>query len=521
MRGCFGNGKAASRRAGAGMRLLAVVLAALLALPFAGCAGAGTSNKEPSEYTIEVALSGGSGRASIESPTKIVRDGDVYVATITWSSSSYDKMTVYGTDYAPVNDGGNSSFEIPVTLDEDMEVSAETVAMSTPHTIDYTLHFDSSTMKASDGAGGSAGTAKGSADEQAADFHNADLGNGWQPTRSVPLEYAKHFTIDEFEGGLRLICTSNGERFLVVAQGSEAPAGVSPDIAVIKRPADKVYLVSSATMCLVDALGANGNIIMSGTRAEDCSVAGFKQALEDGTIAYGGKYSAPDYERISASGCTLAIENAMINHTPDVKEKLQKLGVTVLTEQSSSESEALGRVEWIKLFGVLFDKEDEAARLFNEQKASVEKTSSLEKPGKTVAYFYINSNGAAVTRRAGDYVAQMIELAGGVYALDSSQTESTSGSSLTLEMERFFAMAKDADVVIYNGTIDESVDSMADFLGKNSLLAQFKAVKSGNVWVTDADMYQQMTSTAGIIDELHGVLTGEDASGFSYLRKLS
>ena len=80
------------------------------------------------------------------------------------------------------------------------------------------------------------------------------------------------------------------------------------------------------------------------------------------------KYSEPDYERISASGCTLAIENTMINHTPDVKEKLQKLGLVVLTEQSSSEPEALGRVEWIKLFGVLFDKEDEAAHLFNEQR---------------------------------------------------------------------------------------------------------------------------------------------------------
>ena len=124
-------------------------------------------------------------------------------------------------------------------------------------------------------------------------------------------------------------------------------------------------------MCLVDALDANDNIFMSGTKADDCSVAGFKSALESGAIAYGGKYSAPDYERISASGCTLAIENTMINHTPDVKEKLQKLGLVVLTEQSSSEPEALGRVEWIKLFGVLFDKEDEAAHLFNEQKARV------------------------------------------------------------------------------------------------------------------------------------------------------
>ena len=182
--------------------------------------------------------------------------------------------------------------------------------------------------------------------------------------------------------------------------------------------------------------------------------------------AYGGKYSAPDYERISASGCTLAIENTMINHTPDVKEKLQKLGLVVLTEQSSSEPEALGRVEWIKLFGVLFDKEDEAAHLFNEQKARVEQTSGLASSGKTVAYFYINSNGAAVTRRAGDYVAQMIELAGGSYALDDAQTASTSGSSVTLEMESFYATAKDADIIVYNGTIDESVATLNDFVGK-------------------------------------------------------
>ena len=306
----------------------------------------------------------------------------------------------------------------------------------------------------------------------------------------------------------------------MVPQDAKVPDGLSSDIAVIRRPADKVYLVSSATMCLVDALDVNDNILMSGTKADDCSVAGFKSALESGAIAYGGKYSAPDYERISASGCTLAIENAMINHTPDVKEKLQKLGLVVLTEQSSSEPEALGRVEWIKLFGVLFDKEDEAAHLFNEQKARVEQTSGLASSGKTVAYFYINSNGAAVTRRAGDYVAQMIELAGGSYALDDAQTASTSGSSVTLEMERFYATAKDADIIVYNGTIDESVATLNDFVGKNALLSQFKAVKNGNVWVTSADMYQQMTSTADIIDELHGAFTGDDASDFHYLRKL-
>ena len=515
--------KESRKRRSIAARAITCVLVALLALPFAGCSASpnatgGTAGSQ--EYTVSVSLSGGSGRASIASPTTIVKDGDTYTATITWSSSNYDKMTVDGVDYAPVNDGGNSTFEIPVTLDEDIAVSAETVAMSTPHTIDYTLYFDSSTMKEKSGDDASGGSPAVTASSAAADFHNADLGCGWEPTGALQLEYAKHFTVDEYEGGLRLICVSNGERFLVVPQDAKVPDGLSSDIAVIRRPADKVYLVSSATMCLVDALDANDNILMSGTKADDCSVARFKSALESGAIAYGGKYSAPDYERISASGCTLAIENTMINHTPDVKEKLQKLGLVVLTEQSSSEPEALGRVEWIKLFGVLFDKEDEAAHLFNEQKARVEQTSGLASSGKTVAYFYINSNGAAVTRRAGDYVAQMIELAGGSYALDDAQTASTSGSSVTLEMERFYATAKDADVIVYNGTIDESVATLNDFVGKNALLSQFKAVKNGNVWVTSADMYQQMTSTADIIDELHGAFTGDDASDFHYLRKL-
>ena len=112
-------------------RAIACVLVALLALPFAGCSASpnatgGTAGSQ--EYTVSVSLSGGSGRTSIASPTTIVKDGDTYTATITWSSSNYDKMTADGVDYAPVNDGGNSTFEIPVTLDEDIAVSAETIA---------------------------------------------------------------------------------------------------------------------------------------------------------------------------------------------------------------------------------------------------------------------------------------------------------------------------------------------------------------------------------------------------------
>ena len=100
------------------------------------------------EHTIEVTLDGGSGKAAVESPTVIRRKGDEYTAVITWSSPYYDYMIVDGQRYEPVNTEGNSVFEIPVAaLDAPLRVIADTTAMSEPHEIEYTLTFDSSTIK--------------------------------------------------------------------------------------------------------------------------------------------------------------------------------------------------------------------------------------------------------------------------------------------------------------------------------------------------------------------------------------
>ncbi len=86
--------------------------------------------------------------------------------------------------------------------------------------------------------------------------------------------------------------------------------------------------------------------------------------MQAGQIAYAGKYSAPDYERILAAGCGLAIENTMIYHTPEVKEQLEQFGIPVLVERSSYESGPLARMEWIKLYGILLGKEEQAEQVF-------------------------------------------------------------------------------------------------------------------------------------------------------------
>ena len=102
-------------------------------------------------YTCEVTLEGGSGRATVESPAALtVADGKM-TATIVWSSPNYDYMLVDGEKYLPTNTEGNSTFEIPVSaLDTALDVTADTVAMSTPHEIEYTLTFDSASLKAND-----------------------------------------------------------------------------------------------------------------------------------------------------------------------------------------------------------------------------------------------------------------------------------------------------------------------------------------------------------------------------------
>ena len=103
---------------------------------------------EDGEYTVDVKLDGGSGKASIESPTTLTIKGGKALAKVTWSSDKYDKMVVQELEFTPTVTDGHSVFEIPVIgFDYKMPVSANTTAMSTPHMIDYTLTFDSTTIK--------------------------------------------------------------------------------------------------------------------------------------------------------------------------------------------------------------------------------------------------------------------------------------------------------------------------------------------------------------------------------------
>ena len=480
-------------------------------------------------YQMEVELLGGSGRASVASPAKVeIKDGKA-VATLEWSSPNYDYMVVDGEKYLPVNTEGNSVFQIPVeAFDQDIVVIADTVAMSTPHEIEYTLNFHA-------GENGQNAAKAGTTEQEDADGaekgqQTAAVGENPAKTAAAPLtydhsmelSYAENFAVDYYEGGYKLLTTRlNGDRILIVPKHQQAPedaeALVSPSaegepgkLIVLQEPVKNLYLVASSVMDMFAQLDSMDAISMCGLKEEDWYIPAAKQAMKDGTLLYAGKYSQPDYELLLSQNCSMAIENSMIYHTPEVMEKLDEFGIPTLVEYSSYEEHPLGRVEWVRFFGALLDQEEKADQLFEKQKEALKRVETEESTGKTVAFFYITSNGLVQVRQSTDYIPKMIELAGGKYVFENLGDPDSRRSTVNLQLEDFYDGAQDADFLVYNTTIDRQVQTLEDLLKKCSLLKDFKAVKNHQVWCTTEDMYQQSMSAGNLIEDFHRMLTGDD-----------
>ena len=480
-------------------------------------------------YQMEVELLGGSGRASVTSPAKVeIKDGKA-VATLEWSSPNYDYMVVNGEKYLPVNTEGNSVFRIPVeAFDRDITVIADTVAMSTPHEIEYTLNFHAG----ENGQNAAKADTTGQEDSDGAEKGQQTAAVGGNPAKtaaapltydhSMELSYAENFAVDYYEGGYKLLTTRlNGDRILIVPKHQQAPedaeALVSPSaegepgkLIVLQEPVKNLYLVASSVMDMFAQLDSMDAISMCGLKEEDWYIPAAKQAMKDGTLLYAGKYSQPDYELLLSQNCSMAIENSMIYHTPEVMEKLGEFGIPTLVEYSSYEEHPLGRVEWVRFFGALLNQEEKADQLFEKQKEALKRVEAEESTGKTVACFYITSNGLVQVRQSTDYIPKMIELAGGKYVFENLGDPDSRRSTVNLQLEDFYDGAQDADFLVYNTTIDRQVQTLEDLLKKCSLLKDFKAVKNHQVWCTTEDMYQQSMSAGNLIEDFHRMLTGDD-----------
>ena len=337
---------------------------------------------------------------------------------------------------------------------------------------------------------------------------------------TMEMVYAEAVDVYYYNDGYALIDVHDSAEYLVVPENQPVPEELDEDIIVLEQPLDKIYLAATSAMALFDALDALGSIRLSGTQASGWYIDNAVKAMEAGGIIFAGKYSEPDYELLVDEECDLAIESTMILHTPKVQEMIEMLDIPVFIDRSSYETHPLGRTEWIKVYGVLVDKEEAAEAFFEEQTKVISELKDFTNTEKTVVYFYINTSGAAIVRRADDYIPKMIEIAGGRYPFDYLIGEDYTSTSISLSMEEFYATAVNADYLVYNASIDSPIGSIDELLAKSELFADFKAVKEGNVWSTGKSLYQATDIVGELIRDLNLMLTDGDEAEMTFLTRV-
>lgn len=334
---------------------------------------------------------------------------------------------------------------------------------------------------------------------------------------SLKLDYAKNFAVDYYKGGYKLITISDGKKFLVVPEGKKVPEKMEENVIALQMPLDNILISSAPAMSLINSINSVDMVGLTTSKKDTWYIDNVINKMENNEIIYVGEYNAPDYEMLATQKPPFAVFSSMISTTPDVAAKLDELNIPYIVDVSSNEEHPLGRVEWVKFYGALTDKDTEAKEVFDKQTEIVKKISEKENTGKTVAIFYITSKGTLYARNAGDYMTKMLELAGGKYILPDLNTEKT--GTTKMEAEEFYSKAKDSDFIIYIYSMGGKPEKLNDFLARNELLKDFKAVKEGNVWCTTPDFFQIYDTLGEMIEDINEMFTTNEDK-LTYLFKL-
>ena len=408
---------------------------------------------------------------------------------------------------------GTSVVSVSESKEENASVSESTADSSSAETESTSKAADTSSTSES-----STSSADGFATTD--DVSDAPEITGITIESKLVLNYAECFNVYYCADGYKLLDVKDGAQYLLIPEGKEAPDDLDSDVIVIHQPLQRIYMAATSPMALFDAIDALDTIRLSGETADNWYVQDAVDAMNAGTMVFAGKYSEPDYEMLVSENCDLAIESTMILHSPKVQEMIEMLDIPVFIDRSSYESQPLGRTEWIKLYGAMLNKEKEASEFFDGQAGVVENLKDFKNTEKTVVFFYINTSGAAVVRNPEDYISNMIELGGARNAFRDLQDDSGK-TSVPITMEQFYDTAADADYLIYNASIDSTVKTLDDLLAKDSMFADYKAVKEGNVWTTEKSMYQATDRIAQFTNDINLLVTGGDPDQMVFLRKLS
>ncbi len=313
--------------------------------------------------------SGGTGRVAISCQKVTVRKGRAYAALV-FDSGSYSYVRVNGSVYEGTNTPDASVFEIPVQLNQNTEIVGCTTKMSSAHEIAYSIFVY--VEGAMEGDKDRSGNEEASLTEKGVEPPKLE---GLTFEKETKAENAGLFRIFHYEGGIA--CIETDIRYLIVPDDAELPAGLDKESVIIRRPGGenkegvfRAYAASEPVLGWMSDLGQLKNLALSGIPEEECRIQEIRELMEEEKAAFGGTYDEIEYRTLVTEKCDLALMPAeIISSEKDAKgrEYLGELGIPMFVDLSSLEASKEGKAEWIKVYGVLFDCEEEAGALYREE----------------------------------------------------------------------------------------------------------------------------------------------------------
>ena len=334
-----------------------------------------TTLKDGEYIPDQFSWSGGTGRVSISCDKITIKNGQAY-ATIVFSSGSYSYIKANGNIYYGTNTGSTSTFVIPVQLNKNNTIIGMTTAMSTAHEITYNIFI----YLAAAGSGD-----QGEALNNQKLDQKAPVIMGLTYEEEIEMEYTKHVKLYRYENDIMLLeidmktdterevleeetdnlYEGNVVKYLIVPEDVEIPAGLDKNVIIIQRPLEKAYIADEDILKLLK---------------EDFEI--------DEELLMEGDVEDPDYKEIVKNKCNLAVLPSSVLEVEkdskdkkeekeqllDLSERFATLQIPVFVDRMADEEQEEAKLEWLKVYGVLFDCEEKANEVYTEKLAELQKT---------------------------------------------------------------------------------------------------------------------------------------------------
>ena len=355
-------------------------------------------------------FSGGSGRATISCRSVTVVNGQAY-ATIVFSSNKYGYVKAAGGVYYPSIEGNTSVFTIPIQLNQNNTIIGMTTAMSQAHEITYSIYVYIAAAETGEGGaveyltGGEEiklekaellklfrfengivrveiDRTKGTVldpEKLAKETEETKKDEAVQPEAAIEDEEGTQSDVKTDADYLIELYQADVVKYLVIPENIELPAGLEKKAIIIRLPKKSLYVSSEDGVAEMESLGLLDLVKAVGIKEEDCKNEALKKLLEDNKVVSTGAMTDLNYTELVKAEADLVIgagaeilpkEAEKDKTSKDYKEQYTKisermalLDIPMLIDRSADEKDPKGQQEWLKLYGILFGKEDEADAL--------------------------------------------------------------------------------------------------------------------------------------------------------------